>query len=118
MDVPFIEELLGRHIEVLADVKESLHGGQGLLVFDVVDIVVRLFQRQGHITGRYALLRPQLCQPFREKIFILRLYLSIFSSTHVWVWVHFEGYTYTGYIIHYPPPKTIPLSLKFQEFLP
>ena len=36
----------------------------------------------------------------------------------VWVWVHFEGYTYTGYIIHYPPPKTIPLSLKFQEFLP
>ena len=38
VDVPFIEELLGRHIEVLADVKESLHGGQGFLVFDVVDI--------------------------------------------------------------------------------
>ena len=47
MGVTLIKKFLGRHIQILADVEESLHGGQGLLVFDVVDIVVRLSQRQG-----------------------------------------------------------------------
>ena len=37
--VPLIKKLLGGHTEVLTDIEESLHGGQGFLVFDIVDIV-------------------------------------------------------------------------------
>ena len=44
--VSFIEKFLGRHAEILTDIKKRLHGWERLLVFNSVDVIVRLSQRQ------------------------------------------------------------------------
>lgn len=77
--VPGVEKFLGRYAEVVADMKQRVQRGQHFAVFNIIDVIFRLAQRQRHISSRYAPLRSELYQTRGNKILVDHAMLTSFT---------------------------------------